>query len=156
MQINLENSERGFRFFLSRVDLVQILQGVKRVDLVQILQGSSDFFKSNNLSKMLSAFLHPSPRNPKSGLKSRIHGSRTMHRAQHVIDMDAQPSCTSFMWTFSSTCFDKLFMSGPIPSNTLASTLEQSESSDYLEDTLEECVALINENDGFTLVYWYS
>ena len=31
------NPERGFRFPLSRVDLVQILQGVKRVNLVQIL-----------------------------------------------------------------------------------------------------------------------
>ena len=61
-----------------------------------------------------------------------------------------------FMRTFSSTCFNKLFMTGPIPANTLTSNLEQSESSDALEDALEECVALINENDGFTVVYWYS
>ena len=47
-------------------------------------------------------------------------------------------------------------MSGPIPSNTLASTLEQSESSDAIEDALEECVDLINEKDGFTVVYWYA
>ena len=47
-------------------------------------------------------------------------------------------------------------MTGPIPANTLASTLEKSQSSDAIEDELEECVALINENDGFTVVYWYS
>ena len=41
---------------------------------------------------MLSTFLHPSLRNPKSGLKSRIHGVRTMHRYQHVLDMDDQYS----------------------------------------------------------------
>ena len=45
-------------------------------------------------------------------------------------------------------------MTGPIPANTLASTLEQSESIYALEDALEECVALINEYDGFTVVYW--
>ena len=61
-----------------------------------------------------------------------------------------------FMPTLSSTCFNKLFMPGKIPSNTLTSTLEQSDSSDALEYTLKECVALINKKDGFTVVYWYS
>ena len=32
-----------------------------------------------------------------------------------------------FMRKFLSICFNKLFMTGPIPANTLASTLEQSE-----------------------------
>ena len=31
-----------------------------------------------------------------------------------------------FMRIFLSTCFNKLFTTGPIPANTLASTLEQS------------------------------
>ena len=42
---------------------------------------------------MLSAFLHPSLRNPKSGLKYRIRRSWTIYQAQHVLDMDAQSSC---------------------------------------------------------------
>ena len=42
---------------------------------------------------MLSAFLHSSLGKPKSGLKSRIHGGRTMHRSQQVLDMDAQSRC---------------------------------------------------------------
>ena len=41
----------------------------------------------------MSAFLHPSLRKTKTGLKSRIHGVRTMHRDQHVLDMDAQYRC---------------------------------------------------------------
>ena len=60
------------------------------------------------------------------------------------------------MRTFPSTLFNKLFMSCSIPSNTFSSTLEQSESIDSLEDALEECVALINEKYGFTVVYLYS
>ena len=60
------------------------------------------------------------------------------------------------MWKFASTCFNKHLMIGPIPANILALTLEQSESSNALEDELEECVAIINQNDSFTVVYWYS
>ena len=53
------------------------------------------FLKSNHSSKMLSAFLHPSHGNPKSGLKYIIYGGSTMHPAQHILDMDVQSSCIS-------------------------------------------------------------
>ena len=47
------------------------------------------------MTKKNCAVLHPSLRKPKSGLKSRIHGGRTMHRTQHMLDMDAQSRCTT-------------------------------------------------------------
>ena len=62
---------------------------------------------------MLSAFLHPSPRKPKSGLKSIIHGGRTMHRAQHLLDMDAQYSCTDLGFVAYCYVTDYLCLTPP-------------------------------------------
>ena len=44
--------------------------------------------------KILRAFLHPFLRKPKSGLKLRMCGGRTMHRAQRGLDIDAQSNCS--------------------------------------------------------------
>ena len=58
-----------------------------------------------------------------------------------------------FMRSFSSANFNKLFMSEPMSASQFASNLDQSEASDSIEDALEECVALMNQNEVLPLFF---
>ena len=60
------------------------------------------------------------------------------------------------MRLFSSSNFNKLFLSGPIPSSTIVSKFDYSDISLILERCIEDVINVINENGGFTIVYWYS
>lgn len=57
---------------------------------------------------------------------------------------------------FSSTNFNSLFMDRPIPPNTNVTALEQTDSSEVLDQAISDCVDIINENGGFQVVLWYS
>mmetsp|Transcript_16587 Transcript_16587/g.18921 ORF Transcript_16587/g.18921 Transcript_16587/m.18921 type:complete len:375 (+) Transcript_16587:144-1268(+) len=57
------------------------------------------------------------------------------------------------MNSFSSSKFNDTFLNGPIPANTDYSTLTHNER---LNDAIQNCIELINENDGFTVVFWYN
>ena len=47
-------------------------------------------------------------------------------------------------------------MTGPIPVNTLVSVLGHNKKSGNIEDAIQGCINFTNENDGFTVVSWYS
>ena len=57
---------------------------------------------------------------------------------------------------FSSTKFNQIFMTGPIPPNTPVTALEATQAFFNLEIAIDDCLDLINENDGFDVVLWYS
>ena len=46
-------------------------------------------------------------------------------------------------------------MTVPIPGNTLVLALERTQESDNIEDTIQDCIGFVNENYGFTFVFWY-
>ena len=57
---------------------------------------------------------------------------------------------------FSSTKFNQIFMTGPIPPNTPVTALEATQAFFNLKIAIDDCLDLINENDGFDVVLWYS
>ena len=56
----------------------------------------------------------------------------------------------------SFTNFNLLFMDRPIPPNTHVTPLEQTDTSEVLDQDISDCVDTINENGGFQVVLWYS
>jgi hypothetical protein len=60
------------------------------------------------------------------------------------------------MNNFSSTKFNRLFMDKVIPPNTTVASLEQTEETGILEEAIENCLSLINDNGGFEVLLWYS
>ena len=54
---------------------------------------------------------------------------------------------------FSSSNFNKLFLSGPIPSSTIVSKFDHSDISIALESKIEDVINTINNDGGFTIVY---
>ena len=57
---------------------------------------------------------------------------------------------------FSSTKFNQIFMDKPIPPNTMVTALEQTEATQALERSIEECIGEVNENGGFEVLLWYT
>ena len=60
------------------------------------------------------------------------------------------------MDNFSSIKFNRLFMDKVIPPNTVLSLLENTEATGSLNEAIEECMTLINNNGGSEVVLWYS
>ena len=61
-----------------------------------------------------------------------------------------------FMKGFSSTKFNKLFMNDPIPSNVKFNSIKNNATSEMIQQAVENCVNFINDNDRFTVVFWYT
>ena len=59
------------------------------------------------------------------------------------------------MCCFLSFKLNTLFVTVPIPGNTLVLALERTQESDNIEDTIQDCIGFFNENYGFTFVFWY-
>ena len=57
------------------------------------------------------------------------------------------------MWLISSSNFNKIFLSGPIPSTTMVSKFDHSNISLALESKIEDVINTINNDGGFTIVY---
>ena len=57
---------------------------------------------------------------------------------------------------FASASFQRLYMTGPFPPNLELSALEHTEASYKLKQCMKECIELINDNEGFEVVLWYS
>ena len=61
------------------------------------------------------------------------------------------------MRSFSSNRFNlDIFQDRNFCQNVPVTALEHTDASDNLEDSIEECSDLINNNGGFTVVVWYS
>eukprot|EP00957_Ditylum_brightwellii_P049603 3762751-Ditylum_brightwellii.AAC.1 len=71
----------------------------------------------------------------------------------HTIVATNDNAAVSPMHTLSSTKFNKLFLNGDISASALVPLLEHTEGSDGIEDAIENCIEVINENGCFTAVF---
>ena len=63
---------------------------------------------------------------------------------------------TIFMKGFLSTKLNKILMNDPIPSNVMVTSIQNNAQSEIIQQVVENCVNFINNNDGFTVVFWYN
>ena len=59
------------------------------------------------------------------------------------------------MENFSSTKFNMLFMDKPILPNMTLASLEQTTTTEKLEEAIQDSIAMINDNRGFEVLLWY-
>ena len=74
----------------------------------------------------------------------------------HNITLNAMGGNVIKMNNFSSQRFNTYFMDRPIPPNIVVTSFENTDVGDNLEDAIEQCVDLINENGGFQVTLWYT
>ena len=74
---------------------------------------------------------------------------------QHAVDVQTLNGMRS-MSDFSSLKFLQLYLSGDIPGSCKLYMLQLTDAAININSALEECVELINENGGFTVVGWYT
>jgi len=73
---------------------------------------------------------------------------------QHAVDVQTSNGMRS-MSDFSSSKFSQLYFSGDIPGSCKFYMLQLTDAAINMNSALEECVELINENGGFSVVGWY-
>eukprot|EP00957_Ditylum_brightwellii_P196231 14951821-Ditylum_brightwellii.AAC.1 len=73
---------------------------------------------------------------------------------QHAVDIQTSNGMRN-MSAFSSLKFSQLYLSGDIPGSCKLYMLHLTDAVVNMNSALEECVELINENCGFTVVGWY-
>ena len=75
----------------------------------------------------------------------------------HTVVVESRNNARFMMRSFSSNRFNlDTFQDKSFPQTVPVTSLEHTEASDKLEDAIENCVQIINDNDGFTVVMWYS
>ena len=60
------------------------------------------------------------------------------------------------MKNFSSQKFNGTFIDRPIPPNIIVTAFEYTNAGDNLKEAIDYCVEIINDNDGFQVVIWFS
>eukprot|EP00957_Ditylum_brightwellii_P160414 12212197-Ditylum_brightwellii.AAC.1 len=113
------------------------------------IQGSQSFARVWN-----GATLSINQPAPMQTTYSRIGGSNIAF--MHTIVATNDNADVIYTRTFSSTKFNKLFLNGDIAASALVTSLEHTEASGDIKDAIENCIDVINENGGFTVVFWYS
>eukprot|EP00957_Ditylum_brightwellii_P097277 7408547-Ditylum_brightwellii.AAC.1 len=73
---------------------------------------------------------------------------------QHAVDIQTSNGMRN-MSDFSSLKCSQLYLSGDIPGSCKLYMPQLTDAGINMNSALEECVELINENDGFTVVGWY-
>lgn len=74
---------------------------------------------------------------------------------QHALSATTVLDGTLKMDDFSSLKFSQLYMNGDIPGSCKLYMLQVTEAAMNLFDALENCIQLINNNGGFTVIGWY-
>jgi hypothetical protein len=74
---------------------------------------------------------------------------------QHALSATTILDGTLKMDDFSSLKFSQLYMKGDIPGSCKLYMLQVTEAAMNLFDALENCIQLINNNGGFTVIGWY-
>ncbi len=74
---------------------------------------------------------------------------------QHAITVRTSFHGTLKMDDFSSLKFSKLYTSGDIPGTCKLYMLQVTEASMNMFNALENCIELINNHGGFTVIGWY-
>ena len=74
---------------------------------------------------------------------------------QHALEVETINNGTLKMDDFSSKKFSKLYLNGDIPGSVKLYMLQLTQASMDMFISVEECINLINDNGGFTIVGWY-
>ena len=74
---------------------------------------------------------------------------------QHAISVQTATHGSFQMDDFSSLKFSKLYMSAEIPGSCKLYMLQLTEASTNMLTALENFIQFINDNGGFTVVWWY-
>lgn len=88
------------------------------------------------------------------GCYSVLH-RRSSIAFQHDIEATLPNGFKISMEKFSSNAFTKLFMSENLSPSILLQRLQMTDEMFDIEDHLEDIIAHINNNEGFTIVGWY-
>eukprot|EP00957_Ditylum_brightwellii_P077864 5918401-Ditylum_brightwellii.AAC.1 len=73
---------------------------------------------------------------------------------KHAMDIGTGTGSMSIS-DFSSLKFSQLYLSGDIPGSCKLCMLQYMEAAMNMQIALDDCIKLINDNDGFTVARWY-
>ena len=74
---------------------------------------------------------------------------------QHAVEVETINNGTLKMDDFSSKRFSKLYLKADLPGSVKLYMLQLTQASMDMNVAVEECINLINNNGGFTIVGWY-
>ena len=75
-----------------------------------------------------------------------MHNTLVQHRRSNAIAMKNN----------SSQQFNNIFIDHPVPPNTIVTKFKYINAGDSLEEAIESCIKLINEDDEYKAILQYS